>query len=249
MKKHKQNISKNTNMKRVILFCAIMAGAITGVAEQPVVENFNVGPYVVDYKGPDDFKYRLLDNIDLYDFFELQRDTTIISMATEVPVKHAIEIAGYIGTSPYVPKEIGLEGVWKQHVGKNFYFNGGLSLTFGWTKHDRQTTKRSMVEIGVPLQIEYGKLNHQYASLYGSFGLTPAVYSTMQVESKDGSGKKSGLYVAPSLEFGGNIPVGSVIMRIGVYGRYKLNCTAGDYDVYKQSAGRAFLGAKIGVVL
>lgn len=235
-------------MRRVILLCAVVAGALSGSAEEPEAVNINVGPYVVDYKGPYDYKYRLVDNVDLYDFFELQRDTTIVSLAKEVPVKHAIEIAGYIGTNPYVPKEIGLEGVWKQHVGNNFYFNGGLSLTFGWTKHDGKTTKRSMVEIGVPLQIEYGKLNHQYASLYGNFGLTPVVYSTMQVESTAG-GKKSGLYIAPSLEFGGNIPVGAVIMRIGVYGRYKLNCTPGDYDVYTHSAGRAFLGAKIGVVL
>ena len=61
--------------------------------------------------------------------------------------------------------------------------------------------------------------------------------------------KKSGFLIAPSLEFGGNIPVSGTIMRIGVYGIYKINCTTNNYDVYKQSAGRCFLGAKIGVVL
>ena len=61
--------------------------------------------------------------------------------------------------------------------------------------------------------------------------------------------KKSGFLVAPSLEFGGNLPVGNTVMRIGVYGTYKINCTTSDFDVYKKVAGRMFLGAKIGIVL
>jgi len=232
----------------------MLVGMITCPA-QTVIDNFNVGPYIVDYNGQGDVNYRLRDNINLYEFFELKMDTTVISLAKEVPVKHAIEIAGNVGANRYASKEIGLEGVWKQLVGKNLYFNGGLSLNFGITNLGKEALKRTMLEIGIPLQIELGKLNHQYASLYGSFGITPTFYSTMNAEIwengvKKDDVKKSGFLIAPSLEFGGNIPVGSTIMRIGVYAKYKINCTAGDFNVYTVgNAGRMFLGAKIGFVL
>lgn len=241
-------------MKKLIALCAMFAG-ITICTAQTVIDNFNVGPYIVDYNGPGDVKYRLKDNVNLYEFFELQRDTTVIAIATASPVQHAIEIAGNVGANRFASKEIGLEGVWKQLIGENFYFNGGLSLSFGLTDYGKDALKRSMLEVGIPLQIEMGKLNHQHAALYGSFGVTPALYSTMSAETwwngvKQDGVKKSGFLIAPSLEFGGNIPVGSSIMRIGVYAKYKINCTTGDFNVYTDGgAGRMFLGAKIGFVL
>lgn len=239
----------------------MLAGIFTCHA-QTEIDNFNVGPYIVDYNGQGDVKYRLRDNINLYEFFELKMDTTIIALTKEVPVKQAIEIAGNVGANRYSPKEIGLEAVWKQLIDKNLYFNGGLLLNFGFTNLSKAASKRDMLEIGIPLQIELGKLNHQYASLYGSFGIAPTFYTTMKAKvgvtpTKEVDGqkveiniKKSGFLIAPSLEFGGNIPVGSTIMRIGVYAKYKINCTTSDFDVYtKGSAGRMFLGAKIGFVL
>ncbi len=242
-------------MKKILILCAFIAGIISGEA-QTVIDNFTVGPYVVDYNGQGDVKYRLRDNINLYEFFELQKDTTIVAAVIETPVKHAIQISGYLGANPSVAKEIGLSGVWKQNIGTNLYFNGGLSFAIGHANAPQQS-KRNMFEVGIPLQIELGKLNHQNASLYGTFGLTPTVYTTMSAKEWDGTQfvdagkdkKKSGFLIAPSLEFGGNIPVGNTIIRIGVYGTYKINCTTGTYDVYKQSAGHCFLGAKIGVVL
>jgi len=256
-------------MKKLITLCAVLVG-IFSCSAQTVIDNFNVGPYIVDYSGQGDVKYRLRDNIDLYDFFELKMDTTIISVTKEVPVKHAIEIVGNLGANRFASREIGLSGMWKQLVAKNLYFNAGLSLSFGITRF--KGLKRDMFEFGIPLQIEYGKLNHQKASLYGAFGLSPVVYSTIlaggeKIEKIDENGnvdsdnniitilvpleneKKSGFLIAPSLDFGGNIPVGSTILRIGVYAKYKINCTPGDFDVYKKSAGRMFLGAKIGVIL
>lgn len=241
-------------MKKLLTLCAMFAGIITCSA-QTVIDNFNVGPYIVDYNGQGDVKYRLRDNINLYEFFDLKMDTTIIALAKEVPVEHAIAIAGYVGANRYASKEIGLEGVWKQLIGKSLYFNGGLSLTIGHSNFGKETLKRNMLEIGIPLQIEVGKLNHQYASLYGVFGVTPTFYSTMNAEEwkknvKVDGVKKSGFLIAPSLEFGGNIPVSSTIMRIGVYAKYKINCTTGDFDAYTEGgAGRMFLGAKIGFVL
>lgn len=235
------------------MLCAMLAGIFATTA-QTVIDNFNVGPYIVDYRGQGDVRYRLRDNINLYEFFELKMDTTVISLVEEIPVKHAVEISGNVGSNRFSAKEIGLEGVWKQLVGKKLYFNGGVSLTFGHTDRGKQSLKRDMLEIGIPLQIELGKLNRQYASLYGSFGITPAFYSTLKAEMQNAPEgvdvKKSGFLITPSLEFGGNIPVCSTIMRIGVYARYKINCTPDGFNVYSHGgAGRMFLGAKIGFVL
>lgn len=242
-------------MRVILIICAFIAGIISCEA-QTVIDNFTVGPYVVDYNGQGDVKYRLRDNINLYEFFELQKDTTVIAAVTETPVRHAIQLSGYVGTNRFVAKEIGISGVWKQNVGTNLYVNGGLSVTLGHANLSH-VSKRDMLEIGIPLQIELGKLNHQAAALYGTFGITPTVYTTVTAKKWDGKqyvgatdgSKKAGFLIAPSLEFGGNIPVGNTIMRIGVYCTYKINCTAGAYDVYRQSAGRFFMGAKLGVVL
>lgn len=239
----------------------MLAAMLAGHA-QTEIDRFNVGPYIVEYNGPGDVRYRIRDNVNLYEFYDLKRDTTVIALATEVPLKKAIGIDGYVGANRFASKEIGLQGVWKQLVANNLYFNGGLSIEFGLTDYGKNALKRSMFELGIPIQIEYGKLNRQYASLYGSFGIAPTFYSTInaeggQIPTKEVDGKqveidvkKAGFLIAPSLEFGGNIPVGSIIMRIGVYARYKINCTPGDFDVYtKGGAGRMFLGAKIGIVL
>lgn len=242
-------------MKNFLTLCALIVVIFSSNA-QTVIDNFTVGPYVVDYNGQGDVKYRLRDNINLFEFFELQKDTTIIAAVVETPLKHAIQVSGYVGANRYASKEIGISGVWKQNVGANFYLNGGLSLAIGHSNFLHQS-KRNMFEAGIPLQIEFGKLNRQKASLFGAFGITPTVYTTMDVKTWNGAKyknadkklKKSGFLIAPSLEFGGNIPIGNTIIRIGVYGTYKINCTPGKYDVYKQSAGRCFLGAKIGVVL
>ncbi len=242
-------------MKKLLIICACVTGLIP-VKAQTVIDNFTVGPYVVDYNGQGDVKYRLRDNINLYEFFELQKDTTIVSAVVETPIKHAIQISGYLGANRYASKEIGISGVWKQCIGTHLYFNGGLSVAIGHSNF-ANAQKRNMFEVGLPLQIELGKLNHQRASLFGIFGITPTVYSTMSAKIWDKNAyvdadkdmKKSGFLVAPSLEFGGNIPVGKTIIRIGVYGTYKINCTPGTYDVYKKCAGHCFLGAKIGFVI
>lgn len=241
-------------MKKILIACALIAG-VASVKAQTVIDNFTVGPYVVDYNGQGDVKYRLRDNIDLYEFFELQKDTTIVAAVVEKPVKHAIQVSGYVGANRYASKEFGISGVWKQRIANNLYFNGGISLAIGYT-NSTQHGKRNMFEFGFPLQIELGKLNHQKASLFGSIGFAPTVYTTMSTKSWDGTQfvdvdkdlKKKGFLIAPAIEFGGNIPVGNVIMRIGVYGKYKINCTPYGYDVYRYSAGRGFLGAQIGVV-
>lgn len=240
-------------MKKLTMLCAFFIGIYTCGA-QTVIDHFNVGPYVVDYNGKGDVKYRLKDNINLYDFFELKQDTTIIAPAAEiVPVKSAIQINVKFGADCYASEEIGLEGVWKQMIGKNVYFNGGLSFVMGYYNFGERY-KSDVLEIGVPLQIEFGKLNHQRPSIYGSFGVMPTFFSTMSTMQRikadwvDRNEKKSGMLVSPLLEFGGTVPVGGILMRIGVFGSYKI-CATGDCDIYKKEPGRCFIGAKIGIIL
>jgi len=240
-------------MKHLVLLCALIASVFTCGA-QTEIDKFNVGPYEVYYSGPGDYRFRLSDNIDLYEYYELRKDTTIISVLTETPVKNAIMVSGKVGATGNVAKELGVEGVWKQNIGKNLYFNGGLSITLGLTHLGGRTTLRNMFEVGIPLQVELGKLNHQRGTLYGHVGLMPTVYTTLYATKWENGQrvndiKKTGFLIMPSVEIGGNIPVGKVIARLGFYGSYKINCTPSDLDVYKYYAGRMFIGARIGIIL
>lgn len=238
--------------KTLISFASAMCLFTCGA--QNVIDNFTVGPYIVDYIGQGDIKYRLQDNIDLYEYFELSKDTVVVMPEISTPVDHAIQISGNIGSTRFSPKEIGIECVWKQSISQTAYFNGGLSLGFAFSNFGEIGNKRNVFELGIPLQLELGKLDHQKSSCYGIFGLTPKIYSTMKSEDwccmkySDGI-KKSGFLIAPSVEFGGNLPVGNSILRIGVYATYKINCTTSELDVYKNNAGRMYLGAKIGIVI
>lgn len=244
-------------MKKIFILCAFIAGLLRSEA-QTVIDSFTVGPYMVDYLGQGDYKYRLRDNIDLYKYFDLKKDTVIVAPFVETSVRHALQISAYAGANRYASKEAGLSAVWKQGIGENLYFNGGLSFAIGHSDFS-YVKKCDMIEVGVPLQIEVGKLSHQKAGLYGVLGITPTAYSTMSVKKWTGGKsvdvkkdyKESGFLAVPSLEFGGNIPVGNAIVRIGVYGKYKINCTSAKdaIDIYEDVAGHCFFGAKIGVAL
>lgn len=240
-------------MKKILLMSLMICFAMSGYA-QTEIDNFIVGPYDVDYMGPGDVKYRLRDGVDLFEFFELQKDTVInVGAPVSIPAKHAVQITGLVGANRYVSKIIGLEGVWKQNIGNNLYFNGGVSLGFDISNEKGYGTKRTMFEFGIPLQIELGKLDYYKPSVYGLFGLKPTIYSTVSASHETAAGKvddpkKSGFLLAPSLEFGGNVPVNKLWLRFGFFAEYKINCTVGDYNIYNQ-AGKFFLGARFGVIL
>lgn len=240
-------------MKKILLICLIMSNIMICMAQVPV-DHFNVGPYVVDYNGKGDIKYRLREDIDLYEFFGLQKDTTIISMKTKVPIKSTVQISARGGCNPADYKILGIECLWKQNIISNWYFNGGISLNH--TNDVYYPLSDNVIEIGIPLQIELGKLNHQYASLYASVGFSPAFYATLDAWReffyKTGScsaAKNYGFLIAPVIEFGGNIPVGKTIIRIGLYGECKINCTESDYEGYRRASYPIFAGAKLGLVL
>lgn len=58
-------------MRKVLLLGALVIGGMASMAQTPI-DHFYVGPYVVDYHGQGDVKYRLRDNVDLYDFLNFK---------------------------------------------------------------------------------------------------------------------------------------------------------------------------------
>lgn len=100
----------------------------------------------------------------------------------------------------------------------------------------------TMFEVGIPLSIEWSNLNHKKASLYGGIGVIPTFYTG----GKNKYGKsENGFYVAPRLDIGGYVPVKNVLVRIGLFGQYNIDCSG---DIFKERIGRLFLGANVGLV-
>lgn len=241
-------------MKKLFSFVVILLTAMSGMAQD--VENLEIGPYEVEYRGQDDYQFRLKRGVNLYDFFQLKKDT-IIQVTDTLPadLKNAIQVELYLEncltnvsrhSSVY-----GLSGSWKQRIGNKLFFNGGLS--FGFAFASGGVLKYNMLEIGVPLSVELGRINRRKASLYGSLGLTPAFYSTLSAKYEpevDGAEPKkySGLYLAPQLSFGGYIPVGTQIVKVGIFFKHKINCSTKDYDLYHEVIGKTYLGANVGIL-
>lgn len=223
---------------------------------QNTTEYFEVGPFIVQYKGPGDYNYRRKEGVDLYEEFGLQKDTIIQVVSPEPePLCHGVELSLYGETvkanTARFSMAYGLEAAWKQRVAPMTYFNGGLAV--GYASATITDRKYNLVEAGVPLTMEFGNLRRQRATLYGGVGVTPTFYATTSAKfSPEQPGKEpekyNGFYVAPRVELGAYVPVGRQMMKVGVMWRYKVNCTKKDYDVYEQIVGRTFLGAQLGIV-
>lgn len=248
-------------MKKLILIAALfLANIAIGFAQN--VENFDVGPYEVDYKGEGDIKYRLRKGIDLYEYFGLKRDTIVQGVKEPVsPVKGAFQLDAFLGVhrNTGCTTMLGLDGIWKQKIGKMLYFNSGLSVGLAWGKYGgRSNLKETMLMIGIPLSIEVSKPDRNRASLFAGLGVTPTYYNTLKSEypdnKKQDSKKNSGIYIAPKLEVGGYIPVDKCIVRIGLFGQYNINCSKNEIDsrtdanVFKEYIGCAFMGGSVGVI-
>ena len=257
-------------IKKILLLSLCAVAALTALAQTSEPDSFEVGPYNIDYYGVGDFNYQLKKGIDLYDFFRLKKDTVVnVVESTTEPVKNAFQIGVFMALPRYVvlgeSNVFGLEGAWKMRLSQQVYFNAGLSFGARMGKFHRHTYdvnkstmvydnefKETVMEIGVPISIEFTKLDRKKASLFGSIGVVPTFYTGAQGENGDDyntedNDSKSGFYVAPRLEIGGYIPVGGRLIRIGGFYQNNLNCTPGDYDVYKNRIGRGHVGAKIGL--
>ena len=245
-------------MKKFFSMIALLALSMSGFAQD--VDNFEVGPYEVDYKGSGDYKFRLRKGVDLYEYFGLKKDTTIQVMENpSLPIKGAFQLNVFMSLPRYIANGAsnvwGVDGSWKQKIGQQVYFNAGLSVGVSVGKYgeaykdykdfDDGAYTETMFEVGLPLSIELSNLDRKKASLYGSIGVVPTFYTG----GKDAAGEsKSGFLLAPRLDIGGYLTLGKQLVRLGGFAQYDINLTAGDYDIFKERIGRFFIGANIGLV-
>lgn len=242
-------------------FFLILCGLLTTTMakSQEVIDNFQVGPYEVDYMGKGDVNFRLKKNINLYEYFKLQKDTIMAESKKVQPIKKGFEVGVTYSMPRFGVKgafnSFGVYGSAKSKVTNNIYLNygGKIAISYGHYNEEVNNLKDVLFEVGVPLSVEFSDLNKDTSSFFASVGFTPAYYTTLSAkENKDGkdvdADKKSGLYVAPKVELGGYIPVNSHFLKLGLFGEYRINCTKAEDNIFKQRIGRAFVGANIGYV-
>ena len=245
-------------MKKFFFMIALLTLSVSGFAQD--VDNFEVGPYEVDYKGSGDYKFRLRKGVDLYEYFGLKKDTTIqVVENPSLPIKSAFQLNAFMGLSRFVVNGAsnvwGVDGSWKQMIGRQVYFNAGLSVGISIGKYgeayknykdfEDDAYKETMFEVGVPLSIELSNLDRDKSSLYGCIGVVPTFFTG----GKDAAGEnKSGFLLAPRLDIGAYLPLGKQLVRLGGFAQYDINLSAGDYDIFKERIGRFFVGANIGLV-
>lgn len=245
-------------MKKFFSLVAFLTISVAGFAQD--VDNFEVGPYEVDYKSSGDYKFRLRKGVDLYEYFGLKKDTTIqVTENPTLPIKGAFQLNAFMSLPRYVANGAsnvwGVDGSWKQKIGQQVYFNAGLSVGVSVGKYgeaykdykdfDDDAYTETMFEVGLPLSIELCNLDRKKATLYGGVGVVPTFYTG----GKDPAGEsKSGLFVAPRIDVGGYLPIGNQLVRLGGFAQYDINCSGGDYDIFKERIGQFFIGANIGLV-
>ena len=240
-----------------LILCGLLTTTLAKIQE--VLDKCQVGPYEVDYMGKGDVNFRLKKNINLYEYFKLQKDTIIAESKKVQPIKKGFEVGVTYSMPRFGVKgafnSFGVYGSAKSKVTNNIYLNygGKIAISYGHYNEEVNNLKDVLFEVGVPLSVEFANLNKDTSSFFASVGFTPAYYTTLSAkENKDGkdvdADKKSGLYVAPKVELGGYIPVNDHFLKLGLFGEYRINCTKAEDNIFKQRIGRAFVGANIGYV-
>ena len=265
MKRMNNNINRKNyiKMKKLLILFAFVVMAMTGYAQS--VDNFDVGPYEVDYKGLGDFKYRLRNGVDLYKFFGLKKDTVIQQAAVPSErMKHAVQVDLFCRFAPTQVKGssmvVGVEGSWKQQIAKSFYFNAGLAVGMGTNKYRNldgtpSSNKDKYLEVGLPLSVEFSKLDKKRASVFVGLGFVPTlmnfsestypIYDDGELEEL-----KSVFNIAPRLDFGTYLPLNSLAFKFGIFAQY--NIYAGDDDAFDAFDNRCgnlpHIGINVGLV-
>ncbi len=242
-------------------FFLILCGLLTTTMakSQDVIDNFSVGPYEVDYLGKGDVNFRLRRDINLYEYFNLKKDTIIVESKKVLPIKNTFELGLSYSTPIFGVKgafnTFGLYGSAKTKVNNFMYINYGGRMSFSYGNYDESMNsfKNVLLEVGVPLSIEFANLEQNTSSLFVNIGIVPTYYTTISAkEKKDGkeidSDKKNGFYISPRVEAGGYIPVAGHLLKIGLFGEYRICCTKAEDNIFKQRIGRAFVGTSIGYV-
>lgn len=234
-------------MKKITLLCALLAGVLSCAAQ--TADTFYVGPYTVDYLGEGNVRYRLQDDIDLYEFFDLRPDTVVVAdKPVSDPAAHAIQVSCRLAAGTGNAKDFGVEGLWKQYLKHSLYLNAGLTL--GVVNRSLGFDCRTF-EAGIPVTVEYGKLVKGESSLYASAGIIPTLFTTLRNNKEEygdivSVGRQTGFLISPVAEIGCNVPVGDIHLRMGAYATYRIEAT--NTLVYKERIGRAFMGGRIAVI-
>lgn len=232
---------------------------LVGISKAQDIDNFDVGPYEVDYKGKGDFKFRLRKDIDLYKYFNLEKDTTIQYIQTTQPLKNAIQLNVLYSLPIFTQKGnsnlLNISGTWKQKLYKFIYLDTGLSFGVSYGKYNSSLNflKEIMLEASVPIAVEFTKLDKKISSLYLGIGVIPTYYRTVRAqriinnETIDAN-INSGFLIAPKIDFGGYIPLYKHLIRIGIYGQYNFNLSKRYGDIFKERNEQAFFGTNIGLI-
>lgn len=251
-------------MKKFYSLVAFLTISVAGYAQD--VDNFEVGPYEVDYKGSGDYKFRLRKGVDLYEYFDLKKDTTIV-VNEEKPVLESIHTAWQIGAE--LSKRLwgyGIEatqasffGQYKQRLANSLYFNGGVSLGYQVNKcyagkvEGYGELEANILEIGIPLSIEYAGLKQNVSTFFVLGGISPLYSTTMTQEEKNKDvGHSSGIRIDPRIEFGAYVPMGSVWGRVGMFIQKGISISDSNPDdkelKYGDRTTRVMIGGNISVV-
>lgn len=280
-------------MKKIVfILCSIFAA--TAARSQVVIDHFSVGPYEVDYKGKGDINYRLKKDMNLYEYFGLKKDTLVMVPKEKRPVRRALELGLAFSSPRFGTKgafnSFGLYASGKEKIGNLVHLNygGRVAVDYGHYNAALNYRKDVLFEVGVPLSVEFARLDRTQSSLFANIGFIPVYYTTLSakepgINSEAGLGKTEdldiafgelgitpvhstlnakepgdnsetepkkadGFYIAPKVEAGGYVPVGGRLLKIGVFGEYRIVCSKGKDDIFKQRIGRAFVGANIGLV-
>lgn len=217
-------------MKIIISFATLFMLSIISCYAQHV-DSFEVGPYEVEYKGSGDYRFRIRKGIDLYDYFDLKKDTII---EIKQPLSQSLQNAWQIGAEltrrlwgfGFEATQASVFGQYKLGIADCLYLNGGLSLGYQYNRCFPEIVPgldeihAEIFELGVPLSIEYADLRINSSTFFVLGGLSP-VFSTTVSQKERGKnqslGKNTGFRVDPRIEFGVYTPFSTVMGRIGLF--------------------------------
>lgn len=246
-------------MKKQLSFLVMLLGVLCANA-QSLSNYFTVGPYEVEYVNEDIINYRLRDGVDLYKYYNLAKDT-IISNPKQENIQSLKPMENSFGfglitdfsvySKPRYSTKWGVEAGWKHHLWQNLYFNAGLSFSMTQAKTAVENLNFNAIELALPLSVEWNRLAEQPSSAYCAMGVVPTFATTMSSEyivpqSGQTLEEVSGMGLIPRVDFGAYVPVSQHLLRVGIYGMYRIDMSQD--GPYHYLLGRTCLGAAVGLI-
>ena len=79
----------------------------------------------------------------------------------------AYQVSVFAAANSQTSKDFGIEGVWKKKIRQDLFINYGLSLGMDYTnKINDYTHMRNMLEVGIPIQLEWSRISYGKSSFY-----------------------------------------------------------------------------------